>query len=129
MISEILKVARQILADDLSEGLEGMSKRKAKKLVNEILADETKGFFKDDTWRGVYDAFDALEKEGIEPLVEDTYYSHDRNGVPESKTWEFIIKFVNDKDKEVELPGIIVAAGAGSENDPLERYDLAGYVS
>ena len=47
-----------------------------------------------------------------------------RFSVPVRKIWTFEVKFVNNRDKDDILYGRITAAGAGSVEDPLDRYDV-----
>jgi hypothetical protein len=53
-----------------------------------------------------------------------TFSDGGRFSVPVRKIWKFEVKFVNNRDKDDVLYGRITAAGAGSVEDPLERYDV-----
>lgn len=110
-----------------SSGLDGYNKNRAKGKVNKILFDSAKGIFSDDTWAAVHNVWDALRGEGIEPIIINAKY--DNSAPPKAKTWTFNIYFKNDKGNKTTLFGILTASGAGSVEDPLDRYDVVAYVS
>lgn len=126
MASEILRVARVLVASTL----DGMTKQRAARKVNEVLSRHTKGFFRDEDWSNVKRVWDALAAEGIDYTITNTFYDKDQNTqVPTSKTWRFEIEFQNDRGRPMKLYGVLTAAGAGSVQDPLERYDIVAYVN
>jgi hypothetical protein len=83
-----------------------MKKPAFKNKVNRILHDATKGIFSDQYWSGVSGAINQL------------------NGTPVSKEWR--IQVIHEG---IILSAIITAHGAGSVNDPLDRYDISAYVT
>lgn len=109
--------------------LNGMTRQKAVKLINNILSAPSKGMFSDSDWRGIDNVFRALSINGIDYELTSTQYAHNSDGIPSSKTWKFEIDFMNDKGRPTKLFGIIVASGAGSVKDPLDKYDITAYVS
>jgi hypothetical protein len=57
----------------------------------------------------------------------EAYYGsgqYDKTMPPQRKTWKFEIRFTNPKGKQNVMYGALVAAGAGSVKDPLDRYDI-----
>jgi len=64
---------------------------------------------------------------GINYTLKDAYYGnhkHDTTMPPERKRWFFTIDFIDDKGKARIINGQIIAAGAGSVKQPLDRYDI-----
>jgi hypothetical protein len=118
-----------LVADEGSPGLNSMKNREARKFVNRLLDMHTKGFFKDDYWRPITRTFKELAEHGIFYEVNKTEYLKDNEGRPNAKIWSFSIDFFNDKGRKTTLYGTITASGAGSVEDPLDRYDVTAYVS
>jgi len=117
-----------------NDPLQGMTNTRARKYVNNLIAPLTKGLFSDDSWKPVHELFNVLRQVGInwELTMSPTNpggYRQNEQGVPISKEWKFQIKFINATGRETILYGVVVASGAGSVQDPLEKYDLVGYVS
>lgn len=111
----------------LSDSLNGYTKKKAQSKVNRILADLSKGFFTDSGWVPVHAIWKNLDSAGINPIITGSAYD---NAYPAKyKRWKFEIFFKNDKGRDSILYGVITAHGAGSNIDPLSRYDLTAYVS
>jgi len=125
---EILKVAKDVLAGEDSPGLNGMNNREARKFVNSIMSRGTRGFFSDQYWRPIQKIWKDLVDNGIEPNYSSEYL-HDDNGTPNGKRWKVEITFFNDKGRKTKLYGVVVASGAGSVEDPLDRYDVVAYVN
>jgi hypothetical protein len=109
--------------------LNGMTKPKAARIVNNILSSKSKGLFSDTDWSGIANVFKALRANGINYELKSNEYSHNEAGIPSSKTWRFEIEFINDKGRPTTLYGVVVAAGSGSVKDPLDKYDITAYVS
>jgi hypothetical protein len=127
LASEVIKIAKTILG---TSSLDGMNRRQAARKVSEVLKRHTKGFFRDESWMPVNATWKALTDEGIDWTLEKSFYNSDsQTRVPTSKTWEFWVDFQNEKGRPMKLYGVIVAAGAGSVEDPLSRYDIVAYVS
>lgn len=131
----MIKIARElvsvvkILADDLSPGLNGMSNREARKFVNTLLQRHTRGFFRDDHWKPIHKTFKELDRHGIDYSIEKTQYDKDESGNPSSKTWSVETHFENDKGRRTTIYIHIEASGAGSIDDPLDRYDVVAYAN
>jgi hypothetical protein len=101
-----------------------MTRNTARNRINKLLGIHTKGFFDDDFWTPVNKAFAELDKAGFDYVLTGANYEHDANGNPCRKVWTFEVPFGNKP-----FYGIITAAGAGSVNDPLDRYDVTAYVA
>ena len=106
-----------------------MTKVTAKNNVNRLLARYTKGFFTDDSWRPVHQIWKAMTSAAIDWEVTDTEYRKNDEGRPASKRWKFEVNFNDKSGRPKTLHGVVIAAGAGSVEDPLDRYDLVAYVS
>lgn len=122
---ELSKVAAFIS----KSSIDGFSKQKALKYVNNMLEQYTKGYHKDDSWKPINNFFKQLGFENINYEIDETKYQQNKDGNPESKYWYVTITFINDKQKEIKLFGKIQASGAGTVNEPLSSYDVIGYFS
>lgn len=105
--------------------LNGKTKQSASNFIYKAVGDMTKGFFNDDSWKGVHDIFKKLDSLGIDSYIVDTKYYHDEEYTPIGKHFYIEIPFVDNKGADKVLQGTITAAGAGTVRDPLSRYDLA----
>jgi hypothetical protein len=128
---ELVRLARTVVADELPSALTGMNKRQAVRFVNRMMDKHTKGFFKDNSWRPVHAIFKEMTDRVIHYELKSAKYgrSSPGQGMDDHKRWKFEIPFENDRGRPTTLYGVIVASGAGSVEDPLERYDLVAYVS
>jgi hypothetical protein len=127
--SELIRIAKSMMAGDVNT-LNGISNQAAKRYVNRILSEHTKGFFHDQSWEGVHRVWKALDDNGIDWTMTGNEYQKDSpSGIPTRKQWKFEVHFVNNNGRPVTLYGVLVASGAGSVEDPLEKYDLTAYVS
>lgn len=103
--------------------LNGMNNGKARSIVGRVA---TKGYhtgiYRDESWEGVRGIYRALDNAGIDYDLLGSKYSPEFPNL--WKEWKLSFKFVNDKGRETELIGTITAAGAGSVEQPLDRYDL-----
>ena len=121
----------------VEDPLEGKSKQNAKNYVLKKVNPLTRGKFSDNYWKPIQDIFKLFDEEGFRWVPGSTKYDEERvyqrDGsaivVPVRKTWQFEIRFRNNKDSEDVLYGQIVAAGAGSVEDPLDEYDVNVTVS
>lgn len=125
-VSEILRVAKTILGASL---LDGLDRRQAARLVNSLIGNITKGFFHDQGWAGPKRVWDKLNKSGIDWTMTKTEYHQNDQGVPDSKVWKFEVNYLDKKSRPKKLYGVLTASGAGSVEDPLDRYDVTVYVS
>lgn len=111
--------------------LDGLKKEKVKKALSKILKlDELNGkYFGDQSWTPIHKLFDTLSKVNIPYKIEREEYKKDDSGKPISKEWLVGFDFKNEKGKDTFLYLLIVAAGAGTVEDPLSRYDLVMYFT
>lgn len=117
---KLSSIERTIIAKKLEE----KSKRQAIKYLYDKFDKLTKKIYNDQYWKPIKEIFDELNKDDIDFKLEKTYYTHDENGNPNSKIWEIGIDFMDDKNQDNTIFARITAHGAGSINDPLDRYDI-----
>ncbi|MFW5879941.1 MAG: hypothetical protein ACOCUV_03870 [bacterium] len=108
--------------------LNGKSNASARNYVNKLIRPYTKGLFSDEGWKQVNKIWNVLDENGINWAMTNSQYAQDEKGNLIRKEWKFEIYFSNKNNKPTTLYGTIVAAGAGSVNDPLEKYDLVAIV-
>ncbi len=125
--ASMLRLAKAILAKE--NPLNGMSRSRASRFVNKVLSKHTKGFFRDTAWQAVHRVWKDMDDAGLEWNLTDNYYTENEEGIAASKTWKFEVEFLNNRERLTKLSGVIIASGAGSVEDPLDRYDLVAYVS
>lgn len=125
----LLKIARELTSESRGSGVDGMTKIRARKTINKQLYQYTKGIYNDETWRQVQRVWDELENMGLDWHMVRSYYDKNGDGRPFRKTWYFVVNFIDNKGKKIDLYGTLVAAGAGSVGDPLDKYDVSVYVS
>lgn len=121
-----LRVAHKYLsASDVAEfSVTPMSRPMAVRRLYKLIGRTTAGFFSDTAWQAVHKVFDLLKQAGVSYELTRTEYQKDAQGTPSSKTWWLEVSFLNPAGKAQIIHSYIVAAGAGSVKDPLERYDL-----
>jgi len=111
--------------------LDGKSNQQARNLVNRriIPQEQIKGFFSDDSWQGIQQIWNAFNEAGLNWDIMDSNYYPTSDGHPMGgKIWYIEINFTNNKGRPTKLNGTITAAGAGTVEDPLARYDITAYV-
>lgn len=99
-----------------------MTKKTFKNRINKILTDNTKGIFSDQYWQPVQATWKALQEAGYFVSIGSTAYQHNADGIPVSKNWMFTVEA-----EGYVVQGILTAHGAGSIQDPLDRYDISAY--
>jgi hypothetical protein len=111
--------------------LDGLKKEKVKKALYKIMKlDSLNGkYFTDTSWAPIHTALKVLDSVNIPYTIEKDEYKKDDKGTPISKEWLVRFDFKNEKGKDTFLYLLIVAAGAGSVQDPLSRYDLVVYFT
>jgi len=126
-------VTRYKAALELPNPLDGMRKQKATNYLYKLTQRYTRGIYSDQSWVGINRIFDVLRKEGIPFTLTDEEYiipreyapgPYHRQQMPTSKTWTFEIPFTNQRGRPDTIYGTITAAGAGSVDDPLDKYDI-----
>lgn len=126
ILRKIIKEEIQLLKED-NELLEPINKQKIKRILYKKLNPTIKGFFRDNDWKNIYDVFDSIRNLGLTCDITKAYYGsgeYDNTMPPQRKSWFFKISFVNDRGNKDKLYGKLIAAGAGSVKDPLEKYDI-----
>ena len=110
--------------------LDGMIPAQAKKVVNNkiIPHDRIKGFFSDENWAGIQQIWDAFNNAGLNWSITNSEYTND-GGVPTGKTWNIQIDFTNKRGQPMSIFGVVRAAGAGTVEEPLDRYDIVAYFA
>ena len=100
------------------------SKRTAMDRIYRAITPITQGIFTDEDWRHVRAVWEKFNELGLDwDITENSEY--DREMPPKWKKWYFEINFVDGKGRPQKLGGNLTAAGAGSVEDPLERYDIS----
>ncbi len=111
--------------------LNGLTPSQAKKYMNNkvIPHDQIKGFFSDEGWEGVSKIWTAFRNAGVEWAIEDAEYRENENGIPVSKRWIVSVEFIDRKGESNMIYGTVIASGAGSVKNPLEKYDIIAYFN
>ena len=124
---KIIKTEKYAQATD---PLYGKSKQQAIAIVNRkiIPQEQIKGFFSDDSWQGVQQIWNAFNQAGLDWNIAGSDYYPNGNNPMGGKIWKIEINFINNKGKPTILYGTVTAAGAGTMEDPLSRYDITAYV-
>jgi len=115
--------------NESTAGIEGKSKAMAIKHVYKLVGRSLDGFFRDEYWAPVNKLWKTLGRNGIDFAIDESKYRKDSRGVPDSKKWYFSIRFEDNKGKKKKIHGSVTAAGAGSAEDPLDRYDVTLVLS
>jgi hypothetical protein len=100
-----------------------MEDSKMKSSMHSIADKYTKGMYSDDSWHPVHEMHNKMN--AILPLesIHDEY-SHDSENRPNRKTWTWVGVYKNRAEKTRVCWVHVTASGAGSQQDPLDRYDL-----
>ena len=115
-----------------SPPIDGKTKQNARNWISGKSRNITSGFFRDDYWQPIqklWKEFDKLElnwnSTGNKYHEEEVMFSDgSKHYVPMRKVWNFEIRFINNRDKNDVIYGVVTASGAGSVEDPLSRYDV-----
>jgi hypothetical protein len=108
-----------------------MNKRKAIKYIEKTFKvyEKLRGLFSDDSWRPINGIIGDLHQGGIFLDIDKTEYYKDHNQNPAGKIWWCTIPFINQNGRPDTLNVNITAAGAGSVDDPLDRYDVTFVIN
>jgi hypothetical protein len=85
--------------------------------------------FSDQSWEAVNKVWKILSAAAIDWHSVGSEYQKNDQGISIRKEWKFEIGFLNNNGRQTTLYGTVIASGAGSVADPLERYDIIAYVS
>jgi hypothetical protein len=98
---------------------------KMRNTLNRAVCGIATGIFSDDHWEGKNEILSALsgvcEKMGWEWEINNSRYDWE-DGKMARKRWTLRVT-----DGQRETFGVLVASGAGSMSDPLDRYDVVSY--
>jgi len=111
--------------------LDGKSNAQARAFVNRkvIPHDAIAGMFSDEGWDGIRQIWTAFDQAGLDwNIAKSDYYPNGDNPMG-GKIWNVEINFTNNKGRPTVLRGTVTAAGAGTVEDPLARYDITAYVN
>jgi hypothetical protein len=117
-------VARFKSALDVPNPLVDMNRPKAVRYLYKLIGRVPDGIFSDNSWRPIHKIFEIFRKNGIDYVITDTEYFKDAEGRPNAKKWRFEIASTNKRGRPQTIYGTITAAGAGSVDDPLDKYDV-----
>jgi len=130
-----MKVYEKYITDERKEstglGADGMSKPKLKSLIYK----ETKKctynkLYKDKGWNGPQCVWDTFNKLNLNWNITKSEYKMSDDDkkmgakMPTRKEWYFEIIWDGPKGKQMKQGGYLTASGAGSVDDPMEKYDL-----
>lgn len=119
--------------EEVSNPLDGMSRKEAVDFVNGVIHSvDLQGFFDDQYWTPIKDVFKALGEKGIPYTLTEADYKYNKDisdKVASSKQWKFEIDFNNNNGRPSTIYGLITASGGGPAKDPLATYDVTAYAS
>jgi hypothetical protein len=125
MEEKTLRVAaRYQFALEQINSLDSLRKPQAVKYLYKLIGKIPDGIFSDNSWVPIHKIFSAFRQNDVNYDLYSTDYIHDEEGKAKAKIWKFKIYFVNDKGRPTTIYGTITAAGAGSIENPLDRYDV-----
>lgn len=115
-------------------GADGLSKARLKTLLYKETKKCTHNkLYKDTFWKGPQCIWDTFNKLNLSWHLTGSEYKRNKDDqamgikMPSRKEWTFEI-FWNSKEgglgKHMKMGGIVTAAGAGTIEDPLSRYDV-----
>ncbi len=99
------------------------SKSTAIRKLYKLVGKTNDGFFKDQYWQPINKTFEILRKNNIDFVIQKSEYEQE-NGTPVRKIWYLDIEWVKKNGRVAHIYGTITAAGAGTVQDPLDRYDV-----
>ena len=118
------------LTEEEGSPIDGKDKRPAINHIRKLIGRTNDGFFSDEYWKPISATFKILSKNNIPYQIQNTKYIKD-NGVPSSKIWFIEIPFRSKRQTKrgSKIYGTLTAAGAGTVQDPLSRYDVTLVLS
>jgi hypothetical protein len=129
-----MKTFSNIIITEQNDGMgaEGLSKARLKTMIYKATKKCTHNkLYKDTGWNGPQCIWNAFDKLRLNWTMTGAEYHTEKNPsksmtyqMPTRKEWSFEIKWENDKKKYLTIKGHVTAAGAGSVDNPLERYDV-----
>lgn len=128
-----MKLKRFITESNTSTGLgaDGLTKSKIKTLIYKETKKCTHNkLYKDNYWEGPKCIWDTFDKLNLNWTMLDSKYRLSKTGgkmgfkMPDAKEWKFEIHWHDKKMNYKNTGGYLVAAGTGTVEDPLSKYDL-----
>jgi hypothetical protein len=127
-----MKFRKYIKEESTGLGADGLSKARLKTLLYK----ETKKctynkLYKDSGWNGPQCIWDTFNDLNLNWHITKSEYHTEKNPaksmtfqMPVRKEWQFEIQWDSNKGRPMKLGGHVTAAGAGSVDDPLSKYDV-----
>ncbi len=128
----MLKLTPLLEAKEPDPKFDNVAKETLKGRIYKEIRPLMRGFFKDDAWQAVHKIFSKFTDLGLDWDIYESHYGnqkYDKTFPPERKVWYFEIHFTNNKGKKNKIHGSLTAAGAGTVDDPLDRYDITVVLS
>jgi len=120
-----MKIIKTEKYAQMQNALNGKSKQSAKGYLYKLVSPYTKGIYSDTYWQPIQAIWKSFTENGIDwELSAPSQYFKDEKGNPIRKEWYFKITFLNNRQRPNEIHGTVTAAGAGSVQQPLDRYDV-----
>lgn len=120
-----MKIIRTEKYSQVINSLDGKSKQSAKNYLYRLVHPYTTKIYSDTAWQPISDIWNTFTNNNIEwNTTRNSQYFKDEQGNLIRKEWYFIIDFINNRNRPTQIIGTITAAGAGSVEDPLNRYDV-----
>ena len=115
-----------------SPPIDGKSKQNARNWIVGKTKNITSGFFRDDYWQPIQKVWKEFDRLGLNWNGTDNKYHEEevmfsdgsKHYIPVRKTWNFEVRFINNRDKNDVIYGVVTAAGAGPVESPLDKYDV-----
>lgn len=112
-------------------GADGMSKQKLKTLIYKETKKCTHNkLYSDSYWQGPQCIWDVFNKLDLNWHITKSEYKNNKDDramgikMPSRKEWHFEIEWSGPNNKYLKTGGYLTAAGAGTIDDPLGKYDL-----
>ena len=112
-------------------GADGLSKAKLKTMIYKATKKCTYNkLYSDSYWQGPQCVWDAFDKLDLNWHITKSEYKNNKDDhkmgieMPTRKEWHFEIMWDDNKGKYKKMQGYLTAAGAGTAEDPLGKYDL-----
>ena len=105
--------------------IDGLAKPVAVRKIYKGVGNLTKGFFRDTGWGNISKVWKKFDDMDLDWSITDSEYYKNDEGIPHGKIWRFEIEFVNKRGRPDKIYGYLTASGAGSKEDPLDRYDMS----
>ena len=120
-----MKILKTEKYAQMVDPLNGKSKQSAKNYLYKLVEPYTKNIYSDIYWQPIHAIWKSFTDNNIDwEMTRSSQYFKDEQGNPIRKEWYFKITFSNNRQKPTEIYGTVTAAGAGTVQDPLGKYDV-----